>query len=156
MYYKTVLIDPSRPERALTPAWVRQYSCAIFVISGLPDGFKSARVTVTKPAGDVVYADCSANETTGIVYAYFGPGDFPASGTGGKYEVSFVDADDRFFSAGEGTLQIMASTGQTGESAGKPYVPKIYWNGKWHDILAADDGMGGVTLAIDQTGKDLA
>jgi hypothetical protein len=159
MYYRTITLDPDKPDFPLEPVSLRQHSAAAFLIVGLPEGYKSAKLHITKPAASVpITVDISENES-GEPYAYFNGSNFPAAGTGGKYEVTFVDADDRAFSAGEGTLQIQASTSPGASSGGVGSPANLYARnpvtGKYHALIVQTNELGEIAVSAAQTGEDL-
>jgi len=160
MYYKTITLTPDKPDWPLTPVGLRQHGAAVFALYELPIGTKSAKVHITKPGATVpISVDATKSETSGTWYAYFGGANFPAAGTDGKYEVTFVDVDNRAFSAGEGTLQIYASTSPGASSGGVGEPANLYARnpatGKYHALIVSANELGEIAVAAAQEGIDL-
>lgn len=160
MYRNKITLKPDTPNFPLKPVWVGVNSDALFVLDRVPAGC-TARLYVTKiNAAIAVYFDANISTTTGAVYIHVAGANFPAAGTGGKYEVLLLETTTgHSYWAGAGLLNVLPASNGT-VTAGYGNAMDTYVRdpatGLYYRVWAEINEDGDVTTHTDQEGVELA
>ena len=158
MFKAVVKLRPEAPNMPLRPVWVGAASDALFVLSGVPEGF-AARLYLTPPGGgETVFFDASVNGAA--VYVHASGANFPAAGCGGSYEVAFTDPETgNTYWCGKGLVNVMKAAGGGSFDGGKGNTLDAYARnpatGLWHKITVEFNDDGHPTTNIEQQGIHL-
>lgn len=159
MYRQTVTINPAAPNFPLKPVWIGVNSNALFLLLGVPSGF-TARLYLTKVGASVaVFFDASVSDS-GAVTVFVAGANFPAAGTGAKYEILLTETETGHpYWCGEGLVTVKAASSGT-VTAGFGNAMETYvrnpTTGKYHKVTASINEIGEVTSVTSQEGIDLA